>query len=266
VSERSSYEPGEFRWVDLASTDLEAAKKFYGDLIGWEWEPAGDPEETGGYGFFTYKGKEVCGGGPVQAPGQPSAWSSYVNVADADESAAKVKEAGGNVIAPPFELPNESGRMAVCQDLEGAFFGVLQERKHKGAQLVNEIGCWTWNNLMSRDLDKARDFYGKVFGWEATQSDEQPEGILNWQLDGQRWPEGMGGLMRIGSDMPADVPPHWQVYFSVESAEDAVEKVNAAGGTTVFGPLEIPVAKLAVFIDPQGAAFAIIEANYPEER
>jgi uncharacterized protein len=266
MTERSTYKDGEFCWVDLATTDIDAAKKFYGDLIGWEWEAAGDPEETGGYGIFTFNGKQVCGGGPVQAAGQPPAWSSYVKVADADESAGKVTEAGGTVLAPPFELPNESGRMAVCQDAEGAFFSVMQQRAHKGAELVNEIGTWTWNNLMSREVEKAEGFYGKVFGWEAAQPEGAPEFIWNWQMEGQHWPEGLAGLAQIGSDMPAEAPPHWQVYFLVPDLDAAIDQTKGAGGRLLFGPQETPIAKLAVFTDPQGGAFALMEPNYPEPR
>jgi uncharacterized protein len=266
MSERDGYNDGEFCWVSLASTDFDEAKDFYGDLLGWEWDAAGPPEETGGYGFFTLKGKQICGGGPVQTAGQPSAWSSYVKVDDAQESAARVKEAGGNVLGEPFELPNESGRMAVCQDAGGAFFCLMQQRAHTGAELVNEIGAWSWNNLMTRDLDQAKDFYGKVFGWEATHSDEAPPDVLNWQIEGQRWPEGLGGVMKMGSDMPLDAPPHWQVYFLVPDMDAAVETTTSAGGNLLFGPLELPIAKLAVFTDPQGAAFALMEPNYPEPR
>ena len=87
--------------------------------------------------------------------------------------------------------------MAICGDSGGAFFGVIR-RSTRGAELVNEIGAWTWNNLMTRELDQAKDFYGKVFDWEATHSDETPESVLMWQVEGQRWPEGLGGLMQMG--------------------------------------------------------------------
>jgi len=268
MSERDSYNDGEFCWVDLASTDFEASKKFYADLIGWEWEPAGPAEEVGGYGFFTYNGKQVAGGGPVQAPGQPSAWSSYVKVADADASAKAVTDAGGNVLVPPFELPAESGRMAVCQDTDDAFFCVMQQRKHSGAQLVNEIGAWTWNQVVTRDLEKAKAFYGKVFGWDLTQSEDAPPDLpfFMWQGDGQKWEEGLAGAMKLGPDAPVEVPPHWQVYFCVSNAEEAVENVNGAGGTTLVPPVEAPVGKFAVFSDSQGAGFGIVEPDYPEPR
>jgi uncharacterized protein len=267
VSERSEYKPGEFCWVDLATTDVDAATKFYGDLLGVEAEPApGDPAETGGYGFFTQRGKMVAGYGPIQQPGQPPAWASYVRVKDADETAAKVKDAGGQVVFGPIDLPADSGRMAICTDSGGAFFGVIQEKQHAGAELVNEIGAWSWNNLMTRDLDRAKSFYGAVFDWEATHSDETPESVLTWQVEGQRWPEGLGGLMQMGSDMPLDAPPHWQVYFLVPDLDAAIETTTNAGGNLLFGPLEVPVAKLAVFTDPQGAAFALMEPDYPEPR
>ena len=120
MSERSEYGPGEFCWVDLATSDTDAAAKLYGELLGWETQSAGPVEETGGYGFFLRDGKQVAGYGPIQAEGQPPAWSSYVKVADADESAEKVKQAGGSVFMEPFDLPADSGRMAVIADPSGA--------------------------------------------------------------------------------------------------------------------------------------------------
>jgi predicted enzyme related to lactoylglutathione lyase len=129
----------------------------------------------------------------------------------------KVGDARGTVLAGPLDTPGKAGATAVCQDTEGAVFALWQPGALKGAQLVNEPGCWTWNNLMTRDVDTAQDFYGRVFGWTATQPPGAPDYIWNWQVDGQRWPEGLAGLMRMGTDMPPDAPPHWQVYLVVDS-------------------------------------------------
>jgi uncharacterized protein len=267
VSERDSYNDGEFAWVNLATTDIDAAAAFYGDLIGWEFEPAPGPrEETGGYGFFTYNGKQVAGGGTVEREGQPPAWSSHIKTSDADASAQKVKDAGGAVLMEPFEILGEAGRMAVCQDAEGAFFCLFEPSRRGGAELVNEVGAWTWNNLMTRDVDQAKDFYGAVFGWEAAQPEGAPDFIWNWQMEGQRWPEGLAGLMKMGSDMPAEAPPHWQVYFLVPDLDRATEVTKGAGGNLLFGPQETPIGKFAVLTDPQGAAFALMEPEYPEPR
>jgi uncharacterized protein len=267
MSERSEYAPGEFCWVDLATKDVEGALSFYGELLGVEAQAApGDPEETGGYGFLMKDGKMVAGYGPTPTDDQPSVWHSYVKVEDADQTAEKAKQAGGRVVFGPVDLPNESGRIAMLQDPTGAFISINQQQNHPGAELVNEAGAWTWNNLMTRDMDQARDFYGQVFGWSATQPEDAPDYIWNWQLEGQRWPEGLGGLMQMGTDMPPDAPPYWQVYFMVENADEAIEKTKAAGGSLIFGPLDIPIARMAVIFDPQGANVCVLESRYPEPR
>ena len=267
MSERNEYAPGEFCWVDLSTKDVDGAKDFYSALLGVEAELApGDPQETGGYGFFTKSGKMIAGFGPTQRDDQPSAWSSYIKVEDADATAEKVKDAGGDVHFGPIDLPNDSGRMAVLQDPTGAFVCLIQQGNHPGAQLVNELGAWTWNNLMTRDLEKAKEFYGRVFGWSAAHNEQAPPGIDMWQVEGQRWPEGFAGLMEMGTEMPADAPPYWQVYFMVENADKAIETTKSSGGSLVFGPLDIPTGRVATLFDPQGAAVSILESNYPEPR
>src|SRR5690348_6408667 len=129
MPERSSYAPGTPSWVDIG-TDVDAAKKFYGELFGWELEEAGPAEETGGYGMFRKDGKVVAGVGPQQSPGPPF-WSTYVSVANADDTAAKVKANGGQVIMDPMDVMS-AGRMAVFQDPTGAFFSIWQPGETKG--------------------------------------------------------------------------------------------------------------------------------------
>lgn len=267
MSERSEYAPGEFCWVDVAVPDVGAAAGFYGDLLGWRHEPApGPPEETGGYGTFFLRDKPVAGIGPIMQEGQPPAWSSYVSVADADETAGEVTEAGGSVVVGPMDIPGGAGRMAVCHDSEGAFFSLWQPGEHIGARLVNEVGTWTWNNLFSRDPDAAAEFYGAVFGWTRTQEEGSPDWIWGWHMEGERWPDGLGNLMAMGSDIPAEAPPYWQVYFAVADLDAAIEQTKGAGGSLMFGPQEVPVGRVAVLFDPQGAAFSLIEPDYPEPR
>jgi hypothetical protein len=267
MSERSEYAPGEFCWVSLATTDVDGAKAFYAELLGVDWEAApGPPDETGGYGFFVKDGKQISGMGPTQQEGQPPAWSSYVKVEDANATAVVAKDAGGQVVFGPVDLPNESGRVVLLQDPTGAMVWVIQQQNHPGAQLVNEPGAWTWTNLMTRDLEAAKDFYGKVFGWSAERNEEAPPNVMMWQVDGQRWPEGLGGLMGITDDLPPDMPAHWQVYFVVENMDEAIEKATSLGATVGFGPIDVPVARLATLVDPQGAVVSILESRYPEPR
>jgi predicted enzyme related to lactoylglutathione lyase len=266
MSERSGYAPGEFCWVDLSTTDMDAAAGYYGDLLGVKAEAApGDVGEAGGYGFFTNGGKQVAGYAPVMDGGHP-AWMGYVCVEDADATAEKVKAAGGEVVAGPFDLPNDSGRSAVFRDPEGAFFSVVQLGTHEGAQLVNEVGSWTWNQLQTRDPEGAEKFYGEVFGWRFDAMEDAPAPYWMVQIDGQAWPEGAAGAMDITGAMPDEVPAHWLVYLGVEDADAAAEKTTAAGGQILFPPSDIAVGRIVGLSDPQGAAFAAIKPAYEEPR
>ena len=226
----------------------------------------GDPEETGGYGFLMRNGKMVAESGRSSRSEGHSAWSSYISVQDADATADQVKAAGGSVFFGPARPPERlrAGRDAAGP--RGAFIGIVQQERHPGAQVVNEPGAWTWNNLLTRDLEGAQDFYGQVFGWSAIHNEEAPPGILMWQVEGQRWPEGMAGLMEMTGEMPSEMPAHWQVYFVVENMDEAIEKATSLGAKVGFGPIDVPVARLATLVDPQGAVVSILEANYPEPR
>ena len=267
MSERNDYAIGEFCWVDLSTADVERAKSFYTQLLGADTEVAPDfPDDAGEFGLFTRNGKRVAGYGPTVRDGQPSVWSSYIKVEDTDATAEKVKEAGGQVHFGPVDLPGGTGRMAALQDPTGAFVCIIEQRSHPGAQLVNELGAWTWNNLMTRDVDAAKDFYGKVFGWTAEHNEEAPPGISMWQVEEQRWPEGMAGLMEITGDLPPEMPAHWQVYFVVENADEAIKAAESQGAKLGFGPIDVPVARMATLVDPQGAVVSILEARYPEPR
>ena len=255
MPERTSYEPGTPSWVDIG-TDVEAAKAFYGPLLGWESEDAGPVEQTGGYGFFTKNGKMVAGYGPQQNPGPPF-WSSYVSVDDAEKTAAKVEEAGGTVVMAPMQVMT-AGSMAVFQDPTGAFFSVWQPNEHIGAQLVNEPGAFSWNELNTRDIEAAKQFYATVFGWTAATSEAGPMTYTEFKL-GDR---SIAGGMNVPAEIPADVPPHWLVYFSVENVDQAVEQAKSLGGNLMFGPEDIPGGggRIAVLADPQGAAFGLFMA------
>src|SRR3954451_14211535 len=124
MGERTEYAPGTFCWTDLTTTDQDAAKAFYGGLFGWEADdiPVGDEMV---YSMQKLDGKDVAAISPqpqmMRDAGAPPTWNSYVSVEDADAVTEKAKELGATVQAPAFDVM-ESGRMAVIQDPQGAFF------------------------------------------------------------------------------------------------------------------------------------------------
>ena len=128
MSEQDRYIPGVPCWVDTTQPDPEAAAAFYGGLFGWEFEDVMPPGSPGKYLIARLRGGDVAGVGSQPEGAPPSAaWNTYVWVENADETAAKVRAAGGTVLAEPFDV-GDAGRMAVFADPEGAAFCVWQPR------------------------------------------------------------------------------------------------------------------------------------------
>ncbi len=248
-------------WIDLASTDQDAAKEFYSKLF--DWEARDEPLPDGGYYTnFAKDGKAVAGLGSA-FEGMPSMWTSYILVDDADKTAQAVKEAGGQVFMEPMEVM-QYGRMAMVSDPSGAAIGLWQPAEHKGAEVWGESGALTWSELATRDLDAARPFYEKVFGWDWTPVDMGERG--NYYLGGVGKEQRAGGI-DMGDMWPAEVPAHWDVYFGVDDHEAAAKKAVDLGATDMSGPIEVPMAgKMHYLQDPTGAFFYILEAEpQPEE-
>ena len=254
----TNYPDGVFNWVDLMSTNVEAAKAFYAGLFGWETEDR--PIDGGGtYTMFTLNGNSVAGMGAMseemQAQGIPSHWASYIKHSDVDSVAARAAEAGGTLIMPPMDVMEE-GRMAMFIDPTGATVGVWQPKNHIGAQHVNEHNTLVWNELQTRDLEAAKSFFNAVFGWAYT-ADEN--GYVTVSESGRRH----AGMFQMNEQM-ADVPPNWAVYFYVENVETAVSKVNELGGNVLM-PITPAgdIGKFTAVQDPAGAVFTIMEFNGP---
>jgi predicted enzyme related to lactoylglutathione lyase len=243
--------PGTPIWIDLGSKDVEGSKAFYGTLFGWEAQTAPEPE-AGGYVMFTLNGKLVAGAAPLQDPGQPPAWTTYVHTKDAAATAQKAREAGGTVLVEPMQVM-DSGTMAIFADPTGAVVGVWQPDKHTGAEVFNEPGSLTWNELATRDVEAAKAFYTRVFDWGV----HAHEGYTEWQVDGR----SVGGMMPMADSYPPQVPAHWLVYFDVADCAATEEKARAAGAGVMVPATEIPQGTIAVVADPQGATFAFIQAK-----
>jgi uncharacterized protein len=257
MGKRSSYAPGTFSWVDVATTDAGAATAFYTGLFGWDTE---DTDAGGGAVYTTCRidGDAVCGlfemSEEMRATGVPPNWTSYVTVADADAAATRVKELGGDAVDDAFEVL-DAGRMAVLKDPQGAVFAVWQPRARIGAERVNDLGCLCINELATTDLEAARTFYEGVFGWTTEMVDTGPGGppiVAAYN----------GGTLNANFSAAREgEPPHWRPYFMVESAEVAVARMRELGGEALAGPLPIPDGSFAIVRDPQGAVFAVFEGE-----
>ena len=182
--------------------DLEGTKAFYATLFGWEASTDPSPE-AGGYTTFRLRGKDVAAASPSAQPDARTGWKTYITSDLADATAAKITEAGGSVLAEPFDVL-DAGRMAVAGDPTGGVFGVWQAGVHKGAQLVNEPGTWNWSELATRDVATARAFYSAVFGWESEELTDVPGGYHVQTIDGHR----VAGILPISPEM-GNMPTGW---------------------------------------------------------
>src|SRR5579872_1813491 len=179
----TEYAPGVPMWVDVSSPDLAKTNEFYSGLFGWDAQQVPDPE-AGGYTMYFLDGKMVGAAGPTFTPEQHPAWATYVHSVDADATAQAVKDAGGQVVMGPMDVMGQ-GRMAVFTDPTGAFISIWQPQIHQGAQLVNEPGSFSWNELYTRDVPAAREFYSKVFGWGIDEADMPFGKYTMFQVDGR---------------------------------------------------------------------------------
>jgi uncharacterized protein len=251
------YAPGTPSWVELSSPDPDASAAFYRELMGWSATEPGPVEETGGYRMFQQAGANVGGLMGHMQEGQPTAWSTYISVADADETAEKVKAAGGTTIVEPMDVM-DIGRMAFFADPAGAVFGVWQPKTFPGADLVNEPNSLCWNEVLTRDHEAGRRFYPAVFGWNAGRPgfEGAPDTYVVWELDGK----AVGGMMQMTDEwFPPEVPSHWSVCFAVADCDAIVARARELGATVTGEPMDMPIGRFAGLIDPQGAPFAIMQ-------
>jgi predicted enzyme related to lactoylglutathione lyase len=251
MADRERYDSGTPSWVDLGSPDPSKAGHFYGALFGWDIEDQGP--EAGGYCLAKLRGKSVAGLGPQMNPG-PSYWTTYVTVDDADKTAQVIGESGGTVVVPPMDVM-DAGRMAVAFDQAGAAFSIWQAGNHIGAQIVNEPGTLSWNELTTRDPEGSKAFYGKVFGWGA-ETHDMGGGMAytEWKLGDA----SIGGMLVPDPSMPADLPNFWLVYFAVADCDATCAKTTELGGAVHRPPMDIPQGRFAILGDDQGAGFAVI--------
>jgi predicted enzyme related to lactoylglutathione lyase len=248
---RTEHAPGTFSWVDLTTSDGAGAKAFYGGLFGWEFEDNEIPGDGGVYSTCKVGGENVAAIAPATDQFPPH-WNNYVTVASADDATAKAKELGANVIEEPFDVM-EAGRMALFQDPTGAALCVWEPRDAIGAGRVNDPGCLTWNELHTPDPGKALQFYTGLFGWSTEAMDTQGGPSYTIVRLGER---SNGGV----TDAQEGEPPNWLPYFTVESRDGTADKAKELGAQELFR-MDMPQGNVAVFSDPQGAAFAVFEGE-----
>jgi predicted enzyme related to lactoylglutathione lyase len=246
---------GRFAWYELITTDVEAAKAFYTNVIGWGTLDASAPGRV--YTLFT-AGKALVSGlmdlpeDARKMGGKPS-WVGYVEVDDVDATANRIKRLGGVVHVPPTDVSNIS-RFSIFSDPQAArlaLFKWLNPGQDQPAEL-GAPGRVGWHELLADDWEKALAFYGELFGWQKADADIGKIGTYQlFSAGGQT----IGGML----NKPAVIPvPFWLYYFNISDIDAAAQRVTTGGGQILDGPLEMPGGSWIVqCADPQGAIFAL---------
>ncbi len=253
---RNEYSVGQFCWVEVIARDMPEAREFYRRLFGWQ---SIDIETGTGrpYAYFELESRPVAGLGQMSetlvAKRQSGNWNSYIHVQSIADVCDRATQLGATVSVPETVV-GSAGSLAFLRDPTGAEVGLWQKQDHAGAGLHQDFHCFCWNELRTRDLERAVEFYGQLFGWEfsdypsamgkyyvITHHDEACSGIL--QMD-HRW---------------GDMPPRWAVYFAVQNVDLTVDRVRQLGGYAVVHPFDIAEGRGAVVADAQGAMFDLVQ-------
>jgi len=250
---------GHNAWVELMTSDPDAAKGFYGSVTGWTTAPFGEADAKAPY--FMFMQDEVPSAGLMQLPpeaaamGAPPHWLAYTTVENVDAAVGKAKGLGAAVHAAPFDVP-KVGRIAVLADPQGATFAVYTPLEDM-PPVTPAPGFFGWAELNTSDWKAAWSFYSERFGWVEHSQMDMGDGEIYFMFTN---PEKttQGGMGNDAAKM--GVPPHWLHYVSVENIEAACEAVRANGGKVLNGPMAVPGGgQIAQCSDPQGAAFAVYQ-------
>jgi predicted enzyme related to lactoylglutathione lyase len=256
MGQRTAYAPGTFCLVGLAAADPEPATRFYTSLFGWDSEEV-SAGEAGTYTILRRIGKEVAilyrQTPQARAAGASPHWTSYISVEDADATAARAADLGGAAVFRESFDVLDAGRVAAIADPTGTIVSLWQPRSLVGAALVNDVGAWCWNELITTDLERAKAFFGELLGWEYEIDERGYASIKN--------AGALNGRMRERTGREPGGPAQWLPYFTVENVDDVVRQAEGAGGRRLKPTTETELAWLALIEDPQGALFAAFEGE-----
>ncbi len=245
-------------WVDLSTTGVELVRPFYEGLFGWTSSDTPTPMGPE-YTRFFKDGKAVAGmwPQPQAATGSPSSWMTLMFVPDVDAVTGRVPALGGHVLMAPMDVMTE-GRMAVVTDPSGAVFGLWQSIDHMGAEVYNQPGSLTWNELQTRDLAAASQFYQDLLGWRW---DSDDTGYWIAHVDSKPGDSMAAGAMTMPEGVPAEAPSMWLCYFAVDDCDLAVARAVDLGGRVFVPPMDMGPGRFAGIVDPAGAMFML--GNFP---
>lgn len=253
----TDYPHGAPCWFELETSDHRAGQAFWCGLFGWSADDAPMPGSDHVYTMLSLGEDAVAAcyqlDPEIAAKGSPPRWNIYFRVTDCDAATQRATDAGGRVLAGPFDV-GEHGRMSFIADPEGAAFGLWQPNQHHGAGRIHEECTVGWIELAARDTAKAAAFYQAVLGWEVSEM-QMPHGLYRmFSAGGTQW----GGLLGMTKEW-GEMPAHWSIYWRTPDVDASVVQAQASGGQLCFPAFDAPgVGRIARINDAQGVGAYLI--------
>jgi len=246
---------GQFVWHELMTTDTDAASDFYSHVVPWKTQDSGMPSYT-----LWMSGKYRAGGLtalPADEASAPPHWNIYIGTPDVDATVSAAQRLGGKVLKGAMDIPMV-GRFAVLSDPQGAAFAVFTPQPTSGDEVPpgGAVGDFTWHELVTTDQQAALRFYSELFGWSKGAAHDMGE-MGSYQIISHGG-QDVGGIYK---PLDNSTPPSWLSYVRVPDAAKAASAAKTNGGRILNGPMEVPGGSwIVMMLDPQGGAFAVVEA------
>ncbi|MFD5783374.1 VOC family protein [Streptomyces sp. NPDC058220] len=253
-------------WVDVSLPDLEAGKRFYGELFGWTFGQDSGAARAHYTEAFS-DGKRVAGLVAKRDGRMPTVWGVYFATPDAAALSAKIVAAGGRLVREPMAV-GRFGVMALAADPAGAVFGLWQAGDDAGFEKQGLPGSFCWTEVYTRDKESVDPFYEEVFGFRSTDLPDDTVDFRMWSPAGTEPGSGtaIGGRSVITDAFPVELPGHFLSYFAVADADETAATVVRLGGRVTAPPFDIAYGRMAVLLDNQGASFAVLAEAEPESK
>lgn len=125
-----------------------------------------------------------------------------------------------------------------------------------------KTGGYIWYELMTKDPDAAKEFYDALVGWNIQKG---PEEYGAYRVIGRSDGGFAGGVLTLNEEMEQHgARPAWLGYIHVADVDQALTRIEGAGGKTQMPATDIPnVGRIAMVTDPQGAAFYVMKPIPP---
>ncbi|MFJ6080795.1 VOC family protein [Streptomyces sp. NPDC092369] len=230
-------------WASLASADPRTVASFYRAVLGWA------VTEGSGRLIASVAGTPVADISGLTAADGTAGWLIHFDVDDLDTALTAVSEADGALLPPAV---GGSAATAVVSDPNGTRFALRAPAAPRRERPAH--GTPAWGELITDDVETSAAFYREAFGWELTEA-SGPLGRREWRTLGRPF----SGLLPRPPAMPAETPAYWDVYFAVDDIETAAKIAAAHDGTRLMPPTPVGIGTIAVFLDPAGAVFTLLQ-------